>query len=188
MLFGILINEAAIQKTLKGFPATIPNWAVAYSKAHWWHGCWWSGSCRDRVAKTANKLEKRRTHFVLLAAAICKILYRVSLFRFLLFYLFWPCICIALLLPSMLTQLHLWKRPAVCQFVCCFAAKENMSKISTRKKRVKNEKELFWSPTACSKISFAQNRHTHIYARTLTHQRTHTHSRTHIHPRTHKFR
>lgn len=173
MLFGILINEAAIQKTLKGFPATIPNWAVAYSKAHWWHGCWWSGSCRDQVA---NKLEKRRTHFVLLAAAICKILYRVSLFRFLLFYLFWPCICIALLLPSMLTQLHLWKRPAVCQFVCCFAAKENMSKISTRKKKSQKRKGTFLIA-----YSLQQN--------FIRSKQTHTHiARTHIHPRTHKFR
>lgn len=85
MLFGILINEAAIQKTLKGFPATIPNWAVAYSKAHTDGG---RGGCRERVEQTANKLEKRRTHFVLLAAAICKILYRVSLFSFFFFSFF----------------------------------------------------------------------------------------------------
>lgn len=42
MLFGILINEAAIQKTLKGFPATIPNWAVAYAKAHTDGGRGWN--------------------------------------------------------------------------------------------------------------------------------------------------
>lgn len=130
-IYGILINEAAIQKTLKGFPAaTIPNWAVAYAKVQRWsRGGLRAGDCKQ-IGKTPNAF---RFAACLPPAAICKILYRFSLSLSLLrssFYLFLPCICRALLLPSMLTQLHLWKRPAVCQFVCCFAAKENMSKIS----------------------------------------------------------
>lgn len=128
------------------------------------------GKLQGRGWKDCKQIGKTPNAFRwLLAAAICKILYRfLSLVPFSFFYLFWPCICIALLLPSMLTQLHLWKRPAVCQFACCFAAKENMSKISTRKKRGKTKKNFF------DRLQLAANFHSSLntHAHTLTHAHT----------------
>lgn len=173
MLFGILINEAAIQKTLKGFPATIPNWAVAYSKAHWCHGSWWRGSCRDGVEKTANKLGKRRTHFV-----GCWLLQSVRYFI-----VFLSLVPFSFFLSILALHLHstfvaFYVNPVApvktpCSLSVCllFRCQRKYVKNQHKKKKRKNEKELFWSPTACSTFSFVAQ-----------------HTRTHSHPRTHKFR